>query len=118
MHELSAAESILGIILGHAEANHAQKVTKIRLTIGDISGISFDCLEHYWHILAEGTCCEQAEFEVEREPAIFHCNQCGTSFELERSLTACPSCAGINLTLISGDEFQVEDIEIERSEVI
>ena len=118
MHELSAAESILGIILGHAEANHAAKVTKIRLTIGDFSGIAFDCLEHYWNILAEGTCCADATFDVERTPAIFLCNQCNTSFELERALSACPACAGIDLSLISGDEFQVEDIEIERTEEI
>ncbi len=112
MHELSATESILRTVMDHAKRNDARQVTAIYLIVGDFSNIIPECVTHYWNILTEGTLCSQAELYFDRRPAVFQCDDCGTCFEIRRELSACPSCGGMRISFLSGDEMLVDSIEI------
>lgn len=115
MHELSVTESILTIVLKHAQTNRAEKVLAINLKIGELSELVGECIQHYFDYLSKGTIAEGAVIDVERSPIIFQCNDCEHSFEVSLRDTrdfTCPRCGGVKVSLISGREFYIKDITI------
>jgi hydrogenase nickel incorporation protein HypA/HybF len=114
MHELSVTESILEIASSHAKKSNASKVTQINLVIGRLSSIIDDSVQFYWDALSENTICSGSKLHFKRLPAILHCENCQTDYEIEQELTPCPQCNGYQTTIKSGEEFFVESIEIEK----
>ncbi|MDD2521250.1 MAG: hydrogenase maturation nickel metallochaperone HypA [Anaerolineaceae bacterium] len=116
MHELAVTESLLAIVVQSAEANHAQKVTDITLSIGALSSIVDDSVQFYWDHISKGTIAEEAKLHFNRIPATIRCLDCDFEFTLEEELTPCPNCDSIHLDIIAGEEFQVDYIEIQKEE--
>lgn len=114
MHELSVTENILEIALTHANANSAKKVTDIYLVIGQLSSIVDDSVQFYWNYISENTICSAARLHFNRIPAKFRCVRCNTEFQMQNELSACPNCGSMQTTIISGEEFFVDSIEIEK----
>jgi hydrogenase nickel insertion protein HypA len=112
MHELAVTESILKIVLDSAQKNKATAVTDITLTIGSLSSIVDDSVQFYWDYVSQGTICENAKLHFNRVMARLKCLDCGTTYSLIDDLTPCPSCGSINVIIFSGEEFQVDHIEI------
>lgn len=116
MHELSVTESILDIVLSHAKASSAARVTDIFLVIGQLSSIVDDSVQFYWDFVSENTLCQGALLHFRRIPASFRCTNCDTEFSIKNELTACPNCGSIRTTITHGEEFFVESIEIEKDD--
>lgn len=114
MHELSVTENILKTSLEYAEKEKAKAVTDIFLKIGTLSSIVDDSVNFYWSFISKNTICANAQLHFERIPAKFECLQCGHTYIIEEELSACPNCGSIQVNLISGDEFQLISINIER----
>lgn len=114
MHELSVTESVLEIACKHAKNAHATSVTDIYLVIGRLSSIVDDSVQFYWDFISKGTICENAELHFKREPATLICLECQNQYELAEELTLCPKCGSARVRVLSGDEFNLESIEIER----
>ena len=116
MHELPVTESILKIVLESAQKNKATAVTDITLTIGSLSSIVDDSVQFYWDHISQGTICENAKLHFNRVIATLKCLDCDTTYSLIDDLTPCPSCGSINVIILSGEEFQVDHIEIIKEE--
>jgi len=114
MHELSVTESVLEIACKHAEKARAKKVTDIHLVIGRLSSIVDDSVQFYWNVISKDTICEDANLHFKREPAKLICLDCQTEYILEDELMPCPNCSSSRVRVLSGDEFNLESIEIER----
>lgn len=114
MHELSVTENILKTSLEYAEKEKAKAVTDIFLKIGVLSSIVDDSVDFYWSFISKDTICANAQLHFERIPAKFQCLECGNVYEIVEELSACPNCGSIQVKLISGDEFQLTSITIER----
>lgn len=114
MHELPVTESILSIALKHAQAAGAQRVTDIHIVLGKFSSIVDDSVQFYWDLISAGTICEGARLHFQRLTPHMQCQDCHHEFEVNDILHPCPHCNSFNLTLLSGDEFYLESIEIER----
>lgn len=115
MHELPITESILKIVLKHAEADGADKVVSVSLRIGEMSDIVDEWLQRYFDYLSKGTPAEGAALRIERSPVIFRCEGCGESFAVnirEAREIVCPKCSGGKATLVSGREFFINHIEV------
>jgi hydrogenase nickel incorporation protein HypA/HybF len=115
MHELSVTESILAIVLRHADQAGAERVTKINLVIGQLASIVDDSVQFYWDIIAKDTLAENAQLQFRRIPLAMLCLDCQNSFEPEQDCYACPTCGGNHLEITAGREFYVESIDIESS---
>jgi hydrogenase nickel incorporation protein HypA/HybF len=114
MHELSVTESVLEIACKHAEKAQAKKVTDIYLVIGRLSSIVDDSVSFYWDMISKNTVCEDAKLHFKRIPAKLICLQCNHEYTLDDELTPCPNCGSARVKVISGDEFNLDSIEIQR----
>lgn len=114
MHELAVTESVLDIASKHAEEAHAKKVTDLYLVIGRLSSIVDDCVQFYWDIISKDTICEGSQLHFKRIPARLVCTECDHQYLLENDLMPCPNCGSARVRVLSGDEFNLDSIEIER----
>ena len=114
MHELSVTESVLKIACEHAKIAGAKKVTDINLVIGQLSSIVDDSVEFYWQMIAKDTICEDAKLHFSRIPAELVCLECDHQYVLGQELIPCPLCGSARIRVISGDEFNIDSIEIQR----
>lgn len=114
MHELAVTESLLKTATEYALKNEAKKVSSLNLLIGELSGIVDDSVQFYWDIISADTICSQAVLNIERRSAKFKCQTCQNEYEMEGELSPCPLCGSVNIRVISGDEFLLQSIEIEK----
>ena len=112
MHEMSIAEGILNIAFDYARQNNSNKISKITLKLGDMSGVEIEALNISFNILTKDTIAEGAELVINRIPIIGKCNKCGKDFKITNYNFFCPECEGI-LILQSGRELQVESLDLE-----
>jgi len=113
MHEMSIAEGVLDIALDYAKQNDAQRITKIGLIIGEMSGVVTESLEFSFNMLVKGTIAEGAELAIKHTPLIGRCTKCGKAFHIEHYNFWCPECKDGVLQLESGREMQVEYLEVD-----
>jgi len=116
MHELPITESILKIVLKHAERNQVQKVVTIHLRVGKLSDLEDDWIQRYFDYLSKGSVAEGAKLKIERTPIMVACNACSTAYEVEMAAmsdTACPACGEKGGSLLSGREYYIKDMEVQ-----
>jgi hydrogenase nickel incorporation protein HypA/HybF len=114
MHELAVTESVLEIACKHARQAQAKKVTDVYLVIGQLSSIVDDSVQFYWNMITEGTLCEESQLHFKRIPAELTCQECGTQYTLDGELTPCPNCHSARVRVTSGDDFNLESIDIQK----
>ena len=114
MHELAVTESILQIAEKHARQADEKRVTDIHIVIGRLSSIVDESVQFYWDLISKDTLCEKAALHFERKPVKMICLDCSSQFVLEGELAPCPQCQSMRLKVISGEEFWLDSIEIER----
>jgi hydrogenase nickel incorporation protein HypA/HybF len=114
MHELSVTESLLNLALSHANQANATKVIAINIVIGRLSSIVDDSVQFYWDFVTEDSICAGAKLNFDRRPAVLHCADCASDYTIDHDLTPCPKCGGMRTTIISGEEFFLDSIEIEK----
>jgi hydrogenase nickel incorporation protein HypA/HybF len=116
MHELPVTESILKIVLKHADKNNVRQVMAIHLRIGKLSDLENDWIQRYFDYLSKGTVAQGAKLIIERTPIILQCNSCKASYEGDMATicdAACPFCGQTDSTLISGREYYIKDMEVQ-----
>jgi hydrogenase nickel incorporation protein HypA/HybF len=115
MHELYVTKSIFNIVLKHATAGNVSRVVSVNLEIGSLSDLQGEWLQRYFDKLSLGSIAEGAKLKITRAPAVFLCNPCRQSFEifslLEEELS-CPHCQGKEVSLVSGKEYHVKNMEV------
>jgi len=114
VHELAITQNILDIVLNEAKTAQANKVTKISLVIGELSGVVGDCVLFYFDFLKKGNAAEGATIDFRLVPVELRCRDCQTNFNPKDSAWTCPNCQSTSLEVISGRECYVESIEVEQ----
>jgi hydrogenase nickel incorporation protein HypA/HybF len=104
---------MLNLVLEQAEKAKAKRVGKIRLVIGEMTGVVSECVQFYFDFLSKGTPAEGAALAIKAVPTQAKCRECGKVFELEEFDWTCPNCRGNNIEILSGKELFVESIEVE-----
>lgn len=115
MHELSLSSAIVNTVAKHA---HGRRVTVVNLRVGRLRQVIPDTLEFYFEFVARDSVCEGARLVQEVIPARLRCRGCEHEWAIEIPAFRCPACAGSDVEVASGDEFEVESIEVEEAECI
>jgi len=116
MHELSLCEDLMDQVMTIAKAHHAEKVVRIIVRIGPLSGVESLLLESAFSISRAGTVAEEAEFLTEVLPIRVLCNSCGVESEAVVNNLVCGSCGGYNTKLLSGDELILARVELANAD--
>jgi hydrogenase nickel incorporation protein HypA/HybF len=114
MHELAVTESILDIAVKYGKQAEATRVTDLYLVIGRLSSLIDDSVQFYWDMISEGTLCAGSKLHFQRVPAEMHCLNCGNDYTLDSELAPCPACDSAKIQVVSGDQFFLDSIEIEK----
>jgi hydrogenase nickel incorporation protein HypA/HybF len=114
MHELSLSSAIVNTAVKHAGG---RRVTIVSLRVGRLRQVVPDTLEFYFEFVARDTACEGARLEQEVIDARLRCRPCALEWEIEIPAFRCPTCGGSDVEIATGNEFEVESIEVESTEV-
>lgn len=109
MHELSLAEAIAATAVKHAGA---RTVSRVRVRIGHFRQVVPDALSFSWTILTEGTRLDGCQLEIEQVPAVISCGACDAESTLDVPILMCRQCRSDDVTLVSGEEFQVVSLDL------
>lgn len=115
MHELSLSGAIVNTVVKHAAG---RRVSVVNLRIGRLRQVVPDTLEFYFGFTASGTVCAGARLEQELVPAVLRCAVCDTQWEIDFPVFRCISCGGADVEVVSGQEFEVESIDVEEDACI
>ena len=116
MHELSLSGAIVNTVVKHAAG---RPVSVVSMRIGALRQVVPDTLEFYFGFVSKGTVCEGARLEQELIPAWLRCATCDRGWGIDMPIFMCPGCgSGGRVEVASGEEFEVESIEVEETECI
>jgi hydrogenase nickel incorporation protein HypA/HybF len=116
MHELSLSGAIVNTVVKHAAG---RPVSLVNMRIGALRQVVPDTLEFYFDFVAKGTVCEGARLEQELIAAVLRCTGCEREWTIDMPIFMCPGCGGAGkVEVASGEEFEVESIEVEETECI
>ena len=111
MHEYSLMTALMDRVEEEAAAHRALAVHRVRVRIGELSGVEPELLESAFEIVRAGTICAGAVLEVERVPARWECSACHRPLGAGERLQ-CAGC-GTPAALVSGGEIVLGRIELE-----
>ena len=115
MHELSLSGAIVNTVVKHADG---RRVTVVSLRVGHLRQVVPDSLEFYFEFVARGTVCEGARLQQQIVPAAVRCSACTAEWEMALPFFRCQECGSSEVGVVSGNEFEVESIEVEEVQCI
>ena len=111
MHEFSIASAVVATAVKHAGG---RRVTVVRVRLGALRQVVPDALAFAFAIVSRETLCAGARLESEAVPLRVRCAPCVRTWELERPPFRCPGCGDGTVAVVSGEELEVESIEVEE----
>ena len=112
MHEYSIVQSLINSCEENAKANDADKVTKVVVKIGVMSGVEPDLLQTAFDTFKEETICSEAEFIINLQPILIKCHKCKEESTLEKNEYNCPKCQSVELDVIDGEDMYLMQLEL------
>jgi len=114
MHELTIAQSVIGIVSRAVPEGFKGKVAAIHTNIGTLSGIENDALLFSFDIIKKDSIASGAQLIIHLVTAKAKCNDCGFTIDIDSFGNACPHCHQYNLEITQGKELQVTSIEYDE----
>jgi len=112
MHEMSIALGIVRIAEEEVKKAKAEKVERIELIIGELSGVEKDSLDFAWPLAVKETVLEHAKVEIDYIPGKALCSDCNTQFALHSLYDECPNCKSYFRVIQNGQELKVLALEV------
>ena len=111
MHEMSITQGIIDICESHAGG---RRVLSIDVEIGELSSVVPDAIEFCFEACSQGTMLQGAQLNIIRIPGRGHCLECAADTPLATMFGTCQQCGGYQITIISGEEMRVREIEVDE----
>jgi hydrogenase nickel incorporation protein HypA/HybF len=113
MHELAVCQALIEQVERVARQNEARRVISIVVTIGPLSGVEPQLLEHAYPLAAAGTLAEHAALEIEIVPVRVHCRSCGADSDAAANRLVCGACGDWQVDVTGGEEMILKRVELE-----
>jgi len=114
MHELGVTFAVLDKVSKVAEDNQAVRINKVTLELGEVSSVIPEYLYDCWKwAVKKRTLLTECELVIERLPAVTYCENCEQTYETVTYGKICPYCQSDNTYLLTGNEFNIKEIEVE-----
>jgi len=108
VHEMSLTESVVAAVRERMPGAH---VVRVRLEIGQLSGVVADSVRFCFDVVTAGTELEGAELEIIQPAGQAHCRQCDAMIELPDLILLCP-CGSADVAVVGGTELLIKEVEV------
>ena len=113
MHEVGIMESALETVERQAREHGAQRIHRIVLRIGSLSGVDVDSLRFAFDAVASSTLAAGAELGIEQVAARAYCKSCDADFAPGTGwIFTCPRCGNLSSDVCQGRELELARIEM------
>jgi hydrogenase nickel incorporation protein HypA/HybF len=110
MHEMSIAESVLGIVEETARREGLSCVREVRLEIGRLAAVEVEALRFCFDAVVRGSVAEGASLAIDETPGTAWCFGCSQSVPIDARGELCPRCGGAQLQVNGGTEMRIKDL--------
>lgn len=111
MHELSICLALINQVNDIARAHNAQRVERIVLRVGPLSGVEPDLLRNAFPLAATGSVAENAGLVIETTGVAIRCTSCGVESEVPPNRLVCPHCGDFRTRVILGEDMVLQTLE-------
>jgi hydrogenase nickel incorporation protein HypA/HybF len=115
MHELAICQALIEQVQRVARDNAARRIVSITVSVGPLSGVEPQLLEHAYPIAAAGTVAEEARLVVVTVPVRVRCRSCQSETEAASNRLVCGRCSDWQVDVIAGEEMLLQRVEIETA---
>lgn len=112
MHELSLAGGIVQLVEESAAREAFERVKRLRLEAGALSGVDVHALRFALDACTPGTCLEGAQIDIDAPPAPAWCMGCLQPVTVRSRLDDCPACGSPRVQATGGTELRVLELEV------
>jgi len=113
LHELSITSDILDAVLSELSSEDYNRITRVNITIGDLSGIVSENVRYYFKLLSRDTPASDARLTFNYKKSKFRCNSCGKIYERYNFSISCPACNSRGTLVESYTSIYINSIEVE-----
>lgn len=113
MHEMSLCEGVLQALETEAKKQGFNRVKRVILDIGVLSGVEIPALEFAFEVVMRGSLADQAVLEINELEAQAWCMVCADTVAVKARYDACPNCGSYQLQVSSGDEMRIKELEVD-----
>ena len=110
MHELGITRNVVAIVIEQA---HGQKVLRVTLEVGRLSGFMAEAITFCFDVCCRGTALEGATLQIINVPGRGLCAACGAAPVMTQPLGRCPVCQAPSLRITAGTELKIKEMEVE-----
>lgn len=117
MHEWGLACQLVDRIAEEGRTRGADRITRVRVRVGSLSGVVPEALTFGFEAAAKGTIIATDALLCEEIPAEAVCNACKTRYPDPDGLDLCPSCHSADKKIVAGTEMETVSFAMERDDV-
>ena len=111
MRELQYTRKILNKSL---QAANTKPIKKVHLVMGEVSELDQSVIEAHWRELSRGTLAEHSQLHFRFSKAEVQCMACFSKYHPVDGKIHCPYCGSYGAKILSGEEFDIESIELDQ----
>ena len=118
MHELGIMTGVLDSACKAATEAGALKVTRIDLSVGEMTECIRDALDFAFEALRElpeYALCADCDLAITMVQPKSRCHECGAEYTHDRFHMLCPVCGSFATELLRGRELEITSIEVDLS---
>jgi hydrogenase nickel incorporation protein HypA/HybF len=110
MRELEATQIVLKKTL--LQVKDPAQIKRIHLILGEAAELDPNLIEKHWRELSKGTLAEHAQLHFRLKKAEVQCMACFGKYQPLDGKIHCPYCGSYGAKILSGEEFELESIEV------
>jgi hydrogenase nickel incorporation protein HypA/HybF len=111
MHELAIIENILEISDRVARENNLSEIESIALVLGELQHLNAEILINNFNAARINTRAAHAELHISTLPVKLKCNTCNDVYYATTGKFSCPSCNGMDTSILQGMDLYIETIK-------
>ena len=112
MHELGTIYYVIDTVEKLMVENNLSKVASITLEVGEVSGIIPEYLTDFWQYAREKSeHFKETGLKIEKLEAVTYCQDCRKTYPTMVYKKICPYCGSENTFLVTGNEYNIKEIE-------
>jgi hydrogenase nickel incorporation protein HypA/HybF len=114
MRELESTQIILKKSL--SQVKEPARIRSVYLVMGEVAELDQDLIQAHWRELSKGTPAEHAQLYFRLRKAEVQCMACFSKYQPLEGRIHCPYCGSYGAKILSGEEFDLESIELDAEE--